>query len=114
MCCPLWGMRLHRASSATSIDPTSGNEGSEVCAPLHVYPPWRLAADHPVEVGGWAAARLAWSMWGLSLASASLDLLLLALNLSYPNPEVEDVRVPGTVIPMIAWTAMTTACDDLP
>ena len=53
-------------------------------------------------------------MWGLSLASASLDLLLLALNLSYPNPEVEDVRVPGTVIPMIAWTAMTTACDDLP
>ncbi len=39
------------------------------------------------------AARLAWSMCGVSLASTALAILLLALNLSYPNPHVFDLWV---------------------
>ena len=34
------------------------------------------------------AARLAWTLWGLSVALTALGLLLLALNLSHPNTYV--------------------------
>jgi signal transduction histidine kinase len=46
------------------------------------------------------AARLAWSMWGLSMALTVLSLLLLALNLSYPNIHIFDFWVDNTVIAM--------------
>ena len=46
------------------------------------------------------ASWVAWSMCVVSLASTALALLLLALNLSYPNPYVFDLWVQGTVIPI--------------
>jgi hypothetical protein len=36
------------------------------------------------------AARLAWSLWAFSLTLTALSLLLLALNLSYPNSRIFD------------------------
>jgi hypothetical protein len=50
------------------------------------------------------AARLAWSMCAVSLASTALAILLLALNLSYPNPHVFDLWVQGIVIPVTCST----------
>jgi hypothetical protein len=50
------------------------------------------------------AARLAWSMCAVSLASMALAVLLLALNLSYPNPHVFDLWVQGIVIPLTCST----------
>ena len=50
------------------------------------------------------AAWLAWSMCAVSLASTALAILLLALNLSYPNPHVFDLWVQGIVIPVTCST----------
>jgi hypothetical protein len=50
------------------------------------------------------AAQLAWSMCTLSLASTALAVLLLAVNLSYPNPHVFDLWVQGIVIPVTCST----------
>ncbi|HZC84420.1 MAG TPA: hypothetical protein VE194_08315, partial [Rubrobacter sp.] len=50
------------------------------------------------------ASWVAWSMCVVSLASTALALLLLALNLSYPNPYVFDLWVQGTVIPITCST----------
>ena len=50
------------------------------------------------------AARLAWSMCALSLASTALAVLLLGWNLSYPNPHVFDFWVQGIVIPVTCST----------
>ena len=36
------------------------------------------------------AARLAWSLWALSVALTALSLVLMALNLSHPNTPVFD------------------------
>jgi hypothetical protein len=46
------------------------------------------------------AARLAWSMCVVSLASTALAVLLLHRNLSSPNPHVFDLWVQGIVIPV--------------
>ncbi len=51
-----------------------------------------------------AAAWLAWSMWALTMALTALALLLLALNLSYPDPHVFDLWVQGTVIAVTCST----------
>ncbi len=37
-----------------------------------------------------AAARLAWSLWALTVALTALSLVLLALNLSYPHAHIFD------------------------
>jgi hypothetical protein len=50
------------------------------------------------------AARLAWSMCAVSLASTALAILLLDRNLSYPNPHVFDLWVQGIVIPVSCST----------
>ena len=51
-----------------------------------------------------AAARLAWSVCAVSLVLTALALLLLALNLSYPNPHVFDLWVQHTVIAVTCST----------
>jgi hypothetical protein len=45
-----------------------------------------------------AAARLAWSLWALSLALTALSLLLLALNLSRPNTHIFDWWLGNTLV----------------
>jgi hypothetical protein len=50
------------------------------------------------------AARLAWSMCAVSLASTALAILFLDRNLSYPNPHVFDLWVQGIVIPVSCST----------
>jgi hypothetical protein len=50
------------------------------------------------------AARLAWSMCAVSLASTALAVLLLTRILSQPNPHVFDLWVQGTVIPVTCST----------
>jgi hypothetical protein len=51
-----------------------------------------------------AAARLAWSLCALSLASTALAVLLLVRNLSSPNPHLFDFWVQGIVIPLTCST----------
>jgi hypothetical protein len=54
-----------------------------------------------VMIGGMshrAAARLAWSLWALSLALTALSLLLLALNLSQPNTHILDYWLGNTLV----------------
>jgi hypothetical protein len=51
-----------------------------------------------------AAARLAWSMCALSLASTALAVLLLVRVLSSPNPHVFEFWVQGIVIPVTCST----------
>jgi hypothetical protein len=51
-----------------------------------------------------AAARLAWSMCAISLASTALAILLLDRNLSQPDPHVFDLWVQGIVIPVTCST----------
>jgi uncharacterized membrane protein YhdT len=48
-------------------------------------------------IGPQAASWLAWSLCGLSLALAAISLLLLALNISYPNPYIYDYWLENTV-----------------
>jgi hypothetical protein len=50
------------------------------------------------------ASRVAWSTCALTLASTALALLLLASNLSYPNPYVVDLWVQGIMIPITCST----------
>ena len=45
-----------------------------------------------------AAARIAWSMWGVSLALTALGLFFLALNTSHPDVHVFDYWVEVTVL----------------
>lgn len=45
-----------------------------------------------------AAARLAWSLWALTLALTVLSLLLLALNLSHPDTHIYDYWLSNTLI----------------
>jgi hypothetical protein len=51
-----------------------------------------------------AAARLAWSMCAIALASTALAILLLDRNLSQPDPHVFDLWVQGIVIPVTCST----------
>ncbi len=44
------------------------------------------------------AARLAWSLWAISLALTALSLLLLALNLSHPNTHIFDWWLGNTTV----------------
>ena len=44
------------------------------------------------------AARLAWSLWAISLALTALSLLLLALNLSHPNSHIFDWWLGNTTV----------------
>jgi hypothetical protein len=44
-----------------------------------------------------AASRLAWSLWGLSLALTVVALLLLALNLSHPHTHIFDTWLDNTL-----------------
>ncbi len=45
-----------------------------------------------------AAARLAWSLWALTVALTALSLLLLALSLSYPDAHVFDWWLGNTLV----------------
>ncbi len=45
-----------------------------------------------------AAAWLAWSLWALSLALTALSLLLLTLNLSYPNAHIPNFLLGNALV----------------
>ena len=45
-----------------------------------------------------AVARLAWSLWAISVALTALSLLLLVLNLSHPNTHVFDWWLGNTTV----------------
>jgi len=50
------------------------------------------------------AARLAWSLWGLSLALTALSLVLLALNMYDPNLQIFELVVEDTLIAVVCST----------